>query len=255
MSPDMSITPAPLTPTIGGHAPHTPDEVQASPQSSSAARIRCSRSSAIQRRVPGRDRGTLPAGCRLSITCRLLLGDRKAPAGTGRDAVPARGIRASPAPRYATRPPPTLPPGRALRRRGGNGEQGRAAGRRTASAGRSSLQSGPRTSRESDCPPFRGRTARAVKLASTQGAVRRATRFGRSSHTSRPCVAATRDHAGQLGLGTAHPGHQLGRVPVGMCGWLRARSAVASGRHHCRGPEQRKRHQSFRKIPVMATGR
>ncbi len=87
---------------------------------------------------------------------------------------------------------------------------------------------------------------RAPSAARPASAVPR-TRAARSSGDSRPCwIARSRNSA---------PGTQLGRVPVGMCGWLRTRSAVASGSHHCRGPEQRQRCQSFRKIRVMATGR
>ena len=181
--------------------------------------------------------------------------DRKAPAGTGRDAVPARGTQASPAPRYATRPPPTLPPGRALRPRGGNGEQGPGCG----SANR---RRGPFV------PPVRSPQIQGIGLSplrGTHGPRRQAGQYAgrrpprdprrrfltrelaRCSGDSRPCwIARSRNSAS---------GTQLGRVPVGMCGWLRTRSAVASGSHHCRGPEQRKRCQSFRRIRVVATGR
>ncbi len=50
MSPDMSITPAPSTPTIWGHTAHIPaEDHEPAPVSASAARIRPSLSPAIQR--------------------------------------------------------------------------------------------------------------------------------------------------------------------------------------------------------------
>jgi hypothetical protein len=54
MSPDISMTPAPVTPTIGGHAPQSRAEVQVSPPADSAARIRRSLTPGISGTTPGR---------------------------------------------------------------------------------------------------------------------------------------------------------------------------------------------------------
>src|ERR1039457_4514180 len=52
MSLDMSMTPAPFTPTIPGHTAHSRAEDHASPPPDSAASIRCSLSPAISATQP-----------------------------------------------------------------------------------------------------------------------------------------------------------------------------------------------------------
>ena len=52
MSPDMSMIPAPSTPTIAGQAAHSRAGDQEALPSVSVARIRCSLSPAIQPRYP-----------------------------------------------------------------------------------------------------------------------------------------------------------------------------------------------------------
>jgi hypothetical protein len=61
MSPDMSITPAPFTPTIPGHTPHSraDDHASAPPLESSATILR-SLLPAIQRHLPGHASGLRP---------------------------------------------------------------------------------------------------------------------------------------------------------------------------------------------------
>ena len=53
MSPDISMTPAPVTPTIPGHAPHSCAGDQVFPPADSAARIRRSLTPAISGTTPG----------------------------------------------------------------------------------------------------------------------------------------------------------------------------------------------------------
>jgi len=53
ISPDISMTPAPVTPTISGHAPQSRAEDHPFPPADSAAKIRWSLSPAIQCHDPG----------------------------------------------------------------------------------------------------------------------------------------------------------------------------------------------------------
>jgi hypothetical protein len=57
----MSMTPAPFTPMIGGHAPHSRADDHGSSPVDSAARIRESLSPGISDTIPGLSSGAQPA--------------------------------------------------------------------------------------------------------------------------------------------------------------------------------------------------
>src|SRR6266496_6645229 len=70
MSPDMSMTPAPVTPAIPGHTPHSQAEDHTSPPAENAATIRCSLSPAIS---ATRSRATVRPTAHNPITTAHLL--------------------------------------------------------------------------------------------------------------------------------------------------------------------------------------
>ncbi len=97
------MTPAPFTPTIGGHARHSRAGDHPSPPADSAARTRRSLSPATQHHDPRPRPRRGACGIGQSSTRRLLRLKEKAPAGTGLNAVPGPDNRApSCHPRYAT---------------------------------------------------------------------------------------------------------------------------------------------------------
>ena len=121
MSPDMSMTPAPLTPTIPEHAPHSWADDQPSPPADNAAMTRCSRSPGIQQHDPEPRPG--PWRTVREIGQSHLpppYQRRKASAGTGLNAVPGRATWPVSCTGYAPRSPDESRRGKADRRQSGH---------------------------------------------------------------------------------------------------------------------------------------
>jgi hypothetical protein len=93
MSPDISMTAAPLTPTICGPAWHSRPDDHPSPRPTAPPGPGATCHQPLGTTAPGQDPGTRAAASWQQLTCRLLRLRKKAPAGTGRRAVPGRATR------------------------------------------------------------------------------------------------------------------------------------------------------------------
>jgi hypothetical protein len=138
------MTPAPFTPTICGHAPHSRADDHASSPADSAVRIRCSLSPATQHHAPRPGRRRTARDIVQSPTCRLL---RRRKEGASRDWTQRRSGPGQPGPSchpgYATgRPTAAQTSARDLpaTRRRGQGDTRTWRIQRSAPAGRSLRQ-------------------------------------------------------------------------------------------------------------------
>jgi hypothetical protein len=120
MSPDMSMTPAPVTPAIRGHAAHSQAEDHTSaPPADSSARIRCSLSPAMSAARP--QAGARRAAGRIAMIVHLPAPspeEGNVSRGTGLNALPGPDHRASQSPTLrqeragtarSARAPPLMP--------------------------------------------------------------------------------------------------------------------------------------------------